>query len=235
MDNDTSQYMSMFADEGREHLQVMNRCLLELDAGRVDDTLINEIFRAAHTLKGMSATMGFQPIAELSHNLENLLDQLRNKTRTLTPEMVELLFKGSDVLGEMVETAVAGGELTRALDLEEMVKRLVDTPEGGHAPAGEPGPAPASMAPPAPALPPAASAAAATDSAAPLTLNEFEQTVMEEARQKNFNVFQIFISLDDGCLLKVARVFMIFRELEALGDVLKSMPPVSDLEQENFQ
>ena len=76
---DTNQYMEMFLEESREHLQSLNECLLVLEQNPEDSSVLNEIFRSAHTIKGMSATMGFTEIAELTHEMENVLDLLRKE------------------------------------------------------------------------------------------------------------------------------------------------------------
>ena len=91
-DMDTSEYTNVFVEESREYLQTLNRSLLDMEHSP-DPALLNEIFRAAHTLKGMSATMEFNKMAELCHAMEGVLDKLRNHERDVTSGIVDVLLK----------------------------------------------------------------------------------------------------------------------------------------------
>jgi len=105
---DTTQYAELFLTESREHVSAVNHWLLELERGTGGDEPVSAIFRAVHTVKGMSATMGYAVVAELSHELETLLDRVRRKTMTITPEVMDVLFRAADVLEQAVEASVAG-------------------------------------------------------------------------------------------------------------------------------
>lgn len=106
---DTNQYLEMFLEESKEHLQACNEQLLELEKNPDDLAIVNEIFRAAHTLKGMSATMGYEDIANLTHKMENVLDAIRNSKIRVTPEILDVVFESSDALEEMVIDIEQGG------------------------------------------------------------------------------------------------------------------------------
>lgn len=101
--NDISEYKEMYAVEAAEHLQSMNDALLSLEKDPDNSETINVMFRAAHTLKGMSATMGYSSIAELTHNMENLMDRVRKNEMTLGPPAIDVLFEIVDTLEKMVE------------------------------------------------------------------------------------------------------------------------------------
>jgi len=88
---DMSQYLEIFIDETKEHLQSLNQSLLELEQNPDDTSVLNEIFRVAHTLKGMSGTMGFTKMAKLTHDMENVLQALRNNQIKATSKLVDLL------------------------------------------------------------------------------------------------------------------------------------------------
>ncbi len=105
---DTSQYAELFLTESREHVSAVNHWLLELERGTGGDVPVREIFRAVHTVKGMSATMGYAVVAELSHEMESLLDRVRHGTMAITPEVMDVLFGAADVLEQAVEASVAG-------------------------------------------------------------------------------------------------------------------------------
>ena len=105
---DTSDYAELFLTESREHVSAVNHWLLQLERGAGGDEPVTAIFRAVHTVKGMSATMGYGVVAELSHEMESLLDRVRRKTMVITPEVMDVLFRAADVLEQAVEAAVAG-------------------------------------------------------------------------------------------------------------------------------
>ncbi len=105
---DTSQYAELFLTESREHVSAVNHWLLELERGTGGDEPVSAIFRAVHTVKGMSATMGYGVVAELSHEMETLLDRVRRHALTITPDLMDVLFRAADVLEQAVEASVAG-------------------------------------------------------------------------------------------------------------------------------
>lgn len=106
---DTNQYLDMFIEESKEHLQACNEQLLALENNPDDLGIVNEIFRAAHTLKGMSATMGYEDIADLTHKMENVLDAIRNSKISVTTEILDVVFEAADDLELMVLDIEAGG------------------------------------------------------------------------------------------------------------------------------
>src|SRR5699024_785611 len=107
---DTTQYLDIFIDESTEHLDVLYKQLLELEKNPSDEEIIEEIFRSAHTLKGMSATMGYEDLADLTHKLENVFDAIRNDSIDINAEIVDVLFEAVDALNEMVEDISNGGD-----------------------------------------------------------------------------------------------------------------------------
>src|SRR5690606_4078148 len=106
---DMNQYLTMFIDESKEHLQAMNDNLLELEKNPDDLSIVQSIFRSAHTLKGMSATIGFADLASLTHEMENVLDLVRNGKLAMSGAIFDVLFRGLDTLESMVQDIVAGG------------------------------------------------------------------------------------------------------------------------------
>ncbi|MBB6601649.1 chemotaxis protein CheA [Bacillus sp. FSL M8-0266] len=212
---DVNQYLDIFLDESREHLQTCNEKLLDLEKNPTDLQLVNDIFRAAHTLKGMSATMGYADMAQLTHHLENMFDAIRNEQMIVTPESMDTMFEALDHLEAMVQSIAEGGDGKR--DVTEISKKLDVT--GSHAEA-------------APSVETAAvSAAAAND----LDYNEFERTVLDEAREQGFKCYELNVTLSDACLLKAVRVYMIFERLNEAGEVVKTVPNAELLESEDFE
>ena len=218
---DVNQYLEMFIEESKEHLQSCSEHLLELEKSPHDLAIVGEIFRSAHTLKGMSATMGYEDLADLTHKMENVLDAIRNEKIEVTPEILDVVFESVDHLEEMVNDIADGGDGKR--DVSLTVQKLKQI-ESGEAITSAAAPIAASEV------------AATTAEAVPGTLNydSFEQTVLAQSSEQGFNTFEVAVKLRDDCLLKAARVYMVFDLLEKEGDVIKSQPTVDMLEEEQF-
>ncbi|MEM1503335.1 chemotaxis protein CheA [Domibacillus sp. 8LH] len=212
---DTNQYLEIFIDESKEHLQAMSEHLLELEKDPENIAIVNEIFRSAHTLKGMSATMGYEDLANLTHKLENVLDAIRNHQISVSLEIMDTVFSSVDDLEAMVEDIAAGGDGKR--DVSAIVEKLLIIEQGETAAAVE--------APEAPT---------ASQPTAALSYDEFEWTVINQSKEQGFTCLEIAVSLRPDCVLKAARVFMVFEVLEKCGEVIKSSPSSEQLEEEKF-
>ena len=221
MDN---QYMDMFLDESHEHLQSLNEGLLRLEENMEEIGAVNDIFRNAHTLKGMSATMGFAKIAELTHEMEDVLDLVRKEQLKLNEDIMDTLFKCLDSLEQMVDS-VGNGEAEDVVDVSDLVAKLSSISKGTPAPAAA---APAAESSSAPA---AGGAGAGTD----LDLDEIDLDVMKKAKEAGMHMFHVKVTLMETCVLKAARSVMVMHALDEVGDVIKSIPPAEDLEQEKFE
>lgn len=214
---EVNQYLEMFIDESKEHLQSCSELLLDLEKNPEDLTIVGEIFRSAHTLKGMSATMGFEDLADLTHKMENVLDAIRNEKIKVTPEILDVVFESLDHLEAMLEDIIAGGDGKRDVSSTvNLLKRI----ESGESPVEI-----------AVASTPAAST---VEVSTKLTFDDFEKTILVQSLEQGFKAYEIEVVLRDDCLLKAARVFMVFEILEKNGDVIKSTPTVDKLEEEQF-
>ncbi|MBP3039484.1 chemotaxis protein CheA [Bacillaceae bacterium Marseille-Q3522] len=213
------QYLEVFIEESKEHLQACNEHLLELEKNPHDLKIINEIFRSAHTLKGMSATMGYEDLASLTHQMENVLDAIRNEKLTVTPEILDVIFLAVDDLETMVQLVENGGDGKK--DVKEVVKKLQLIEKGDSAVENT-------------VASESAAAQKAPVSSSKGDYDEFELTVLQQSKDQGFNAFEISITLRKDCLLKAARVYMVFDVLEKIGEVIKSTPPVEQLEEEQF-
>ena len=218
---DMNQYLEVFIEESKEHLQTCSEQLLVLEKNPSDLSIVNEIFRSAHTLKGMSATMGYEDLANLTHKMENVLDAIRNSKIILTPELFDVIFLAVDDLEAIVMSIAEGGDGKR--DVTNVVRKLQQIEKGESLDI------------------PAVSETAATSSTMEKTeeammseYDEFEMTVLQQSKEQGFKSYEISISLRDDCLLKAARVFMVFEVLEKSGEVIKSNPPAELLEEEQF-
>ena len=227
---ETNQYMEMFLDESHEHLQSLNDGLLGLEDNAEDLSILNEIFRNAHTLKGMSATMGYNKIAELTHEMEDVLDALRKEQLKIREDIIDTLFKCVDSLEQMIDN-VGNGDPEDLIDVSDLVAKLSGILKGGNA---GPAPAPAADAA-APAATAPATAPAQSKSNYIIDLTETEKSVIREARDSGMRGLHLEVKLADSCLLKSARSYMVMNALDEVGEVIKTIPQAEDLEQEKFE
>ncbi|MFJ7667750.1 chemotaxis protein CheW [Lysinibacillus sp. NPDC097195] len=211
---EVNQYLEMFIEESKEHLQACSEHLLELEKNPDDLAIVGEIFRSAHTLKGMSATMGFEDLADLTHKMENVLDAIRNEKIHVSPEILDIVFESVDHLEEMVMDIANGGDGKR--DVSSTVAQLKRIESGEEA------------------IPQVVATVEVPQVSSVLEYDSFEQTVITQSAEQGFNAFEISVRLREDCLLKAARVFMVFEILEKDGDVIKSAPSVEKLEDEQF-
>lgn len=219
---DTNQYMGMFLEESREHLQTLSDCLLELEHNPEDLAVLNEIFRSAHTIKGMSATMGFTEIAELTHEMENVLDLLRKNQLKADESIVDTIFKCVDALEQMVESVASESEVE--VDTSSLVKKLVSIAKGETISEEKP---------------PQVDAESKDKeevfiAGGAVELNDTERKVLTNAQQSGLQALKIKVLLSESCLLKSARAYMVMNSLDEMGEVIKSTPQAEDLEQEKF-
>ncbi|BDU50127.1 chemotaxis protein CheA [Haliovirga abyssi] len=214
---DMSQYMSVFIDESREHLQLLNESLLEFEKDNENLSIVEVIFRSAHTLKGMAATMNFTRTAELTHHMENVLDLIRNNKLKSSATIVDTLFECLDTLTLLIDEVIEDGEETT--DIEDLSNRLEKLTKGE--------PLEDSKAE-------KIEGQGSSLKSNKIEFNEFEKQLLDEAESKKMNAYVIEVVLDEGCLLKAARTYMVFRNLEEIGEIIKSEPSAQDLEEEKF-
>ncbi|MBR6713417.1 MAG: chemotaxis protein CheA [Selenomonadaceae bacterium] len=227
---ETNQYMDMFLDESHEHLQSLNDGLLGLEDNAEDLSILNEIFRNAHTLKGMSATMGYNKIAELTHEMEDVLDMLRKEQLAVTGDIIDTLFKCIDSLEQMINN-VANGDPEDLIDVSDLVAKLTAIMRGEGAPAAPK--AEASTEEPAAKV--ATTTPAVVSADVPVDLSDTEKSVISEAEKRGMHGIYLKVTLAESCLLKSARSYMVMNALEELGEVIRTIPTAEDLEQENFE
>ena len=213
-----SQYLGAFLDETDDNVQRLDDLLLALEKNMTDMDVINEIFRAAHTLKGMAGTMGFANMMGLTHAMEDRLDAARKGTRPLTEADMNRLFQGLDTLQEMAD-AIRGGGNDAHIDVSGMVSALrSESPSPSSAPA----PAQASD-----------SAQAQTQTSGTMVSSQDAEWA-KKANAEGKNAFNVHVTLSQNCLLKAARAFMVTNRLEELGEIFRTIPPSDNLNNEDF-
>jgi two-component system, chemotaxis family, sensor kinase CheA len=208
-------FLEMFIEESKEHLQAINDELLKLEAEPENTAIVNEIFRSAHTLKGMAATMGFEDLASLTHEMENVLDLIRNSKLTITPIIMDVIFTCVDFIEKMVNSIELGGDGKE--NVTEVVFQLRNIQD------------------PSLSINTVNQAQAETAATAELVMDEYQLSVINEAKKFGNHVYQISVTLDEKCVMKSVRAYMVFQVVEELGEVLKTNPSVEQIEEEGFE
>ena len=227
---DMSQYLEIFIDESKEHLQTMNEILLILEGDVENLSHLGEIFRIAHTLKGMSGTMGFTKVADLTHKMENVLDLVRNGVLKVDSTIVDILFECFDALEEYIENLEKTGK-EGDLDSSELVKKLAFIAENKST-VGSPSDKPKTKKDES-AQPSSTSTTSTDEGDFHIPLNDID-SLLNKAFEMGVKPYLIKITLDSGCMLKAARAFIVFNTLERFGEILKSYPLAEEIEDERF-
>jgi two-component system chemotaxis sensor kinase CheA len=228
---DVSQYLEIFIEETKEHLQSLNEHILILEKEPENEETINEIFRAAHSLKGMAGTMGYKRMQRLTHDMENVFSEIRAGKMKATSALVDILFRGLDALEAYlsnIQSEANEGEE----DNEDIITALNNfLNEGlGNTIAGKAQEAPA-------AAKPVAATPANTDQKMKfldVKIDDHEKKAIVKAGMLGLNVVGLTIYIQEYCMLKGARAFMVNRTLEEYGEIIKLNPSAQDLEDEKY-
>ena len=230
---DVTQYLEIFLDETKEHLQSLSDQFMILEQEPDNMDTINEIFRSAHTLKGMAGTMGYKRMQTLTHDMENVFSEVRNNTIKVDGAMVDLLFQCLDALEEYTENIQnTGDEGTN--DNEHLIKALNDylaknSGDGAPQPAKEEKKEPAKEEPKQ-----EAGADPGKEKWREIKLGDTEHTVIAEAKKQGKKCLGVTVYVQESCILKAARAFLVYKALEELGDMIVSVPSAQDIEDEHF-
>ncbi|MGM1020047.1 MAG: chemotaxis protein CheW [Bacillota bacterium] len=219
---DMNQYLNMFIDESNDHLQSLNEKMLQLESNPTDLSIVQVIFRSAHTLKGMAATMGFEDLASLTHQMENVLDLVRNNKLAMQEFIFDTFFKGLDALESMVQNITEGGD--GKADVSSIVASLQSIVRGDFQKSNTD------------TVTEAVTPKKAADSeSVGLVLDQFQYSVLEQSISEGHRVHYIQVTISSESQLKAARAFMVFNTLENTGEIVKAYPSVQDIEQEKFE
>ncbi|WP_407357048.1 chemotaxis protein CheA [Methanolobus sp. WCC5] len=227
---DMSEYKEIFKAESEEHLQQLNDSLLGLEQNPGDLEYINTMFRSAHTLKGMSATMGFSTIAELTHEMENLMDMVRKSQVEVSNGLIDVLFECLDTLEALVENVDSGAEvdinslrtnLSKAMEgtlpvneitgsMASSINTLENEINKGLQPVQDVTPWPY------------------------IELSDAEKRAIENASNEGSRIVALKVILDESCVLKSARSTLVLINISKLGEIIKCQPSEAELEDEKF-
>ncbi|MDD3364043.1 MAG: chemotaxis protein CheA [Syntrophomonas sp.] len=225
---DMSQYLDVFLEESKEHLGSLNARLLELEKDPSDSSGLNEIFRAAHTLKGMSSTMGFDDVADLTHHMENVLADLKAGTLRVNSRVVDTLFQCFDRLQLMVDNIEKSGK--GMMDNTDLISILGNIKSGNYEAAAV---AEKELVVESkqnnPSLP------GLGNEGHSFIFNDYDIAVFKEAISQEFLVQYLKVEVEQSCIMKAVRAFMVFKALEEEGEIVKSIPSAQDLDEGKFE
>ena len=215
---DTSQYLDIFLDESKEHLQNLSDQIMDLEQNPDNMDTVNEIFRAAHSLKGMAGTMGYKRMQTLTHDMENVFSEVRNGTFKVQPGMIDILFRSLDALEEYVDNIQQTTE-EGTNDNQDLIDALNSILKNN----GEIKPIDKSAE-----QAPADTAAKAENTKQPkweeIKVSDTERMLVSKAYNEGLKAYGVTIYVEEACVLKAARAFLVFKALEKLGEVIVSNP-----------
>lgn len=226
---DVSQYLEIFIDESEEHLQTLSDCIMVLEKEPDNKDTINEVFRAAHSLKGMAGTMGFKRMQHLTHDMENVFQEVRSDRVKVTSGMIDLLFKCLDALeGYLDNIKSTSDEGTE--DNEVIIKELNDfiAKADGEAEAENKEVSEVKEAAP-------AATQEEKEGQEKIELTEEEKKAIREAESNGQHIYAMTVHIQKDCLLKAARAFLVFKAVEDFGQILVYRPSSQDIEDEKFE
>lgn len=230
MQMDMTQYLDVFLEESKEHLGSLNEQLLYLEKEPNSVSALNEIFRAAHTLKGMSSTMGFENMADLTHHMEDVLSDLKDGSLKVNTDVVDVLFQCFDKLQLMIDNIETSSQ--SSVDTSDLMDILKSIKSGEYE---------------------AASTMELTNNISKVSeefdskvnedednellfsFNEYDLTILKEAISQDMYIYFIRVEVDEKCLMKAVRAFMVFKAMEDSGEIVKSNPPAQDLDEGKFE
>lgn len=225
---DVSQYLEIFIDETKEHLQSLNTQILDLEQDSENADTINEIFRAAHSLKGMAGTMGYKRMQNLTHDMENVFSEVRNGNIKVKANMIDILFQCLDALEEYLDNIqTTADEGTN--DNEPLIKALNRILDGDDSGASE------EVTAEEPAAREVRSVPGEGAKWTTVVLGDSERTVIQKAMEQGKKVYGLTVYVQESCILKAARAFLVFKAMESLGEIIVSSPSAQDIEDEQFE
>ena len=228
---DVSQYLSVFLDEAKEHLQSLNDNIMILEQDPENEDCINEIFRSAHSMKGMAGTMGYTRMQNLTHDMEDVFSDVRGGKIKIKSADIDVLLQCLDAIQGYVDN-ITENQDEGTDEHQNIIKALADIRNGGSSDA-----APAEAAPAAEAAAPAGDAAVSGDGSSDyraIKLDPSIKSTLEEAQAQGKKLYGVTVHIQESCILKAARGFLVFKGLEEIGEIAVSEPSTQDIEDEKF-
>lgn len=216
--------IGVFIDELEEKIQVINDGLLALERDESNPDIIQEIFRAAHTIKGSSGIMGYLNMANLTHEMENLFDKIRHGEIHVTSTMINVLFEALDTLKALKEEVVGEGPTVDTSGVVGKIKAFVECGATSCATPTEPLVLPTTEA----------STPSVDFNRKWIEINEVEENVIREAEFRGFQCYKVAVDIDRDCQMKNVRAFLVFETLQQIGEIIKSEPSAEDIQEGKY-
>ncbi|MGN0352693.1 MAG: chemotaxis protein CheW [Roseburia sp.] len=232
---DVSQYLEIFIDETSEHLQTLSDCIMVLEKEPENKDTINEIFRAAHSLKGMAGTMGFKRMQHLTHDMENVFQEVRSDKIKVDSAMIDLLFKCLDAIDSYLENVKASSD-EGTEDNELIIKELNNFIAAANGETVEKTEAPVEA--PKVETPKVETPKAGVDEKKKYLAIDFtdnDKEAIKSAEESGLKVYGVTVYIQKECLLKAARAFLVFKAVEEFGQIIIYSPSSQDIEDEKFE
>ncbi len=226
---DVNQYLEIFLDETNEHLQSLSDQLMILENEPENEDTINEIFRAAHSLKGMAGTMGYKRMQALTHDMENVFSEIRNGKMKVTSQLVDVLFQTLDALEEYKNT-IQETQDEGTNDNAAIIQALQKCLDEGTGAGTEAAPEKKDEAP----KKEEDKKDAGDKKWKNIKLQEHEINAIKDAEEKKMKIYGFTVFIQESCILKAARAFLVFKAIEELGEIIISEPSTQDIEDEKF-
>lgn len=214
--DDNNIYLDVFFEETDTYLGTLNDDVLKLEGNPEDIEVLNAIFRSAHTLKGMAATMGYETMAKLTHQMENVFELLKNAEIKATHDTVTLIFNCLDTLSEIVEDLRAGGD--GDLDVAGLVDELKQIVSGS-----------------------AGGSDTGNDTASSVTLvpeiknySVADIKTVQEGNSLGYNGYIVAIKLSENTPMKGVRAFLTLNDLKSSGQLILVEPEEDKMEAEDY-
>ncbi len=224
---DVNQYLGIFLDETREHLENLNTQILNLEQSPEDADTINEIFRAAHSLKGMAGTMGYKRMQALTHDMENVFSEIRNGTIKANSNLIDILFQCLDALEEYTnsiqETSDEGTNENKPLI--DQLNAFLNDKKDGQAEATQEEKAAEEKAP---------AAQAGEKQFLNIPIGDPEKHVFATAKEQGKQIYGLDVKVQETCILKAARAFLVYKAIEEKAEIIVCNPSAQDIEDEKF-
>ena len=202
----SDKYRDLFFEETDEYLQTLNDCVLELEKNPRDKEILDEIFRAAHTLKGMAATMGYNTMAKLTHSMENVFDLFKSDKVKVDSDIISLIFNCLDKLSEIVEDLREDKNLE--YDISDLLNSLDNVGEKEEKKISKD----------------------FTES----EISDIDANIILEAKSRGYKGYNMVVEVDKESMLKGARAYLVINKLEQHGDILGTNPSAEELEEGNY-
>lgn len=209
---DNSAYRELFFEETDDNLAILNQEVLHLEKDPEDKQIIDVIFRAAHTLKGMAATMGYETMAKLTHTVENLFELVKSNQLNVSSDLISLIFESLDTLAEIVENIRL--EDSENTDISSLVERLQQVADGGQTTKED-----------------AQSEETKNKGYVYPHLEESDGVAIHSAEHSGYKLYAIGVTVEETSMMKAARAFLLISKLEHFGDFVQMKPSAEELEQ----